>query len=114
MTRAEALETLYETVQAYDQGKNDKVRWIDVRRAIADVDSFPRSPKPVGDVVEIWGAVRADSKGMVDGRICHNKENAHYHANRAVTTENGQVLGTVFRLSVPLASTREIEGETGG
>ena len=69
-------------------------------------------PQPAaGETVEVWGFVRTDPVGYVDGRVGTNEIDIRGRAIEWGRTENGPMMGTVFRIRVPLPTVPTIDAE---
>jgi hypothetical protein len=71
-----------------------------VRDALAALRATP--PDPVGETVEVWGAVRTDLRGYAEGRVFQFEKDARRMAGEWGRTENGPIIGMVFTARAPL------------
>jgi hypothetical protein len=58
--------------------------------------------EPVGETVEVYGAIRVDPKGYVEGRVFGREKDARRMSREGGSTENGPIVGAFFTARVPL------------
>lgn len=83
----------------------------EVSDTLAALSSLPAEPADAGEMVEVWGYVRTNPKGFVDGRVDTDEKYIRDRAAAWSRTENGPVMGTVFTARIPRPVVPEVEAE---
>jgi hypothetical protein len=101
--RMALLEAVAEAAREYRDAQN--ITALNTARdkmiaALAALDALPA--EPAGETVEVYGAIRADPKGYVEGRVFRYGKDARRMSREGGSTENGPIVGVFFTARVPL------------
>lgn len=116
MTREELMLVVVETARGWlnavsklpYQTTEEEAAMGKCERALAAISALDAHCPEDGEMVEVYGAVRVDPKGYVDGRVFRHEKDARRMSREGGSTENGPIVGVFFTARVPLPRIPEV------